>query len=34
MYNGDFGGGDSFQNDLVTSLGLSISLGGNAGGND
>jgi hypothetical protein len=28
LYNGDFGGGDAFQNDLVTSLGLSISLGG------
>ena len=31
LYNGDFGGGDDFQNDLVTSLGLSISLGGAAG---
>jgi hypothetical protein len=31
LYNGDFGGGDDFQNDLVTSLGLSISLGGRAG---
>jgi Outer membrane protein beta-barrel domain len=31
FYNGDFGGGDSeFQNDLVASLGLSISLGGRA----
>jgi len=30
LYNGDFGGGDKFQNDLVTSLGLSISLGGRA----
>lgn len=29
MYNGDFGGGDKkFQNDLVGSLGLTISLGG------
>jgi hypothetical protein len=31
MYNGDFGGGDKFQNDLVASLGLSIPLGGQAG---
>ena len=31
LYNGDFGGGDDFQNDLVASLGLSIPLGGNAG---
>jgi Outer membrane protein beta-barrel domain len=30
MYNGDFGGGDDFQNDLVASLGLSIALGGRA----
>lgn len=30
LYNGDFGGGNKFQNDLVTSLGLSISLGGRA----
>jgi Outer membrane protein beta-barrel domain len=31
LYNGDFGGGDDeFQNDLVASLGLSISLGGRA----
>lgn len=30
LYNGDFGGGDDFQNDLVTSLGLSFSLGGGA----
>jgi hypothetical protein len=28
MYNGDFGGGDKFQNDLVASLGLAIPLGG------
>jgi hypothetical protein len=34
LYNGDFGGGDDFQNDLVTSLGLSISLGGRAGDNE
>jgi len=31
LYNGDFGGGDEFQNDLVTSLGVSIALGGKAG---
>jgi hypothetical protein len=32
LYSGDFGGGDSeFQNDIVTSIGLSISLGGSAG---
>jgi hypothetical protein len=30
MYNGDFGGGDDFQNDLVASVGLSIALGGRA----
>ncbi|HEV7366745.1 MAG TPA: outer membrane beta-barrel protein [Gemmatimonadales bacterium] len=30
MYNGDFGGGNSFQNDLVTSVGVSIPLGGKA----
>lgn len=30
LYNGDFGGGDDFQNDLVASLGLSIALGGRA----
>lgn len=30
LYNGDFGGGDEFQNDLVASLGLSIALGGRA----
>ncbi|MFL5496268.1 MAG: outer membrane beta-barrel protein [Gemmatimonadales bacterium] len=30
LYNGDFGGGDKFQNDLVGSLGLSLSLGGKA----
>jgi hypothetical protein len=29
LYNGDFGGGNKFQNDLVASLGLSIGLGGN-----
>jgi hypothetical protein len=31
LYNGDFGGGDDFQNDLVASLGVSIALGGRAG---
>jgi hypothetical protein len=31
LYNGDFGGGDDFQNDLVASLGVSIGLGGSAG---
>jgi hypothetical protein len=30
FYDGDFGGGDEFQNDLVASLGLSIALGGRA----
>ena len=30
LYNGDFGGGDDFQNDLVASLGMSIGLGGKA----
>jgi hypothetical protein len=30
LYNGDFGGGDDFQNDLVASVGLSIPLGGSA----
>jgi len=30
FYNGDFGGGDEFQNDLVASVGLSIGLGGSA----
>jgi hypothetical protein len=29
LYDGDFGGGNQFQNDLVASLGLSIGLGGN-----
>jgi hypothetical protein len=31
LYNGDFGGGDDFQNDLVASLGVSFALGGEAG---
>jgi Outer membrane protein beta-barrel domain len=31
FYNGDFGGGDEFQNDIVASLGLAIGLGGKAG---
>ena len=30
LYNGDFGGGNDFQNDIVTSLGVSIALGGKA----
>ena len=30
FYNGDLGGGDEFQNDIVTSLGLEIGLGGRA----
>jgi hypothetical protein len=30
LYNGDFGGGDDFQNDLVASLGVSFALGGSA----
>jgi Outer membrane protein beta-barrel domain len=30
LYNGDFGGGDDFQNDLVASVGVSFALGGNA----
>ena len=34
LYNGDFGGGDEFQNDLVGSLGLSIALGGRADPNE
>ena len=28
MYNGDFGGGNKFQHDLVASLGLAIPIGG------
>ena len=31
LYNGDFGGGDDFQNDLVASLGFSIPIGGHSG---
>jgi outer membrane protein with beta-barrel domain len=31
LYNGDFGGGNDFQNDIVTSVGVSIALGGSAG---
>jgi Outer membrane protein beta-barrel domain len=34
FYNGDFGGGDEFQNDIVTSLGLEIGLGGRADANE
>ncbi|MBA3893618.1 MAG: outer membrane beta-barrel protein [Gemmatimonadales bacterium] len=30
FYDGDFGGGNEFQNDIVASLGLSIALGGRA----
>ena len=30
LYNGDFGGGNDFQNDLVASLGVSFALGGRA----
>ena len=30
LYNGDFGGGDDFQNDLVASVGVSFALGGSA----
>ena len=33
LYNGDFGGGNKFQNDLVTSVGVSIALGGKASEN-
>ena len=31
LYNGDFGGGNDFRNDIVTSVGVSIALGGRAG---
>ena len=31
MYNGDFGGGDKFQNDIVASLGFAIPIGGHPG---
>jgi hypothetical protein len=34
FYNGDFGGGDEFQNDVVASLGLEIALGGRAESNE
>jgi hypothetical protein len=34
FYNGDFGGGDEFQNDIITSLGLEIGLGGRADENE
>ena len=34
FYNGDFGGGDEFQNDIVASLGLEIGLGGRADPNE
>jgi hypothetical protein len=34
FYDGDFGGGDEFQNDVVASLGLEIALGGRADSNE
>jgi hypothetical protein len=34
FYNGDFGGGDDFQNDIVTSLGFEVALGGRADANE
>ena len=34
FYDGDFGGGDEFQNDIVASLGLEIALGGRADANE
>jgi hypothetical protein len=34
FYNGDLGGGDKFQNDIVASLGLEIGLGGRADPNE
>jgi len=34
FYNGDLGGGDEFQNDIVASLGLEIGLGGRADANE
>ena len=34
LYNGDFGGGNDFQNDLVASLGLAIPIGGHTGERD
>jgi hypothetical protein len=34
FYNGDFGGGDEFQNDVIASLGLEIGLGGRADANE
>ncbi|HET9726664.1 MAG TPA: outer membrane beta-barrel protein [Gemmatimonadales bacterium] len=33
MYNGDFGGGNKFQHDLVASLGLAIPIGGHHNNN-
>jgi hypothetical protein len=33
MYNGDFGGGNKFQHDLVASLGLAIPIGGHHSNN-
>jgi hypothetical protein len=34
FYDGDFGGGDEFQNDIVASLGLEIAIGGRAEPNE
>jgi len=34
FYDGDFGGGNEFQNDIVASLGLEIALGGRADSNE
>jgi hypothetical protein len=34
FYDGDFGGGDEFQNDIIASLGLEIGLGGRADENE
>jgi hypothetical protein len=34
FYDGDFGGGDEFQNDVVASLGLEIAIGGRAEPNE
>ena len=34
FYDGDFGGGDEFQNDIVASLGLEIAIGGRAESNE
>lgn len=34
FYNGDFGGGDEFQNDIVASIAFEIPLGGRADANE